>query len=128
MKTKLIEATSNGFNHGKFLVGRMDTEWSVRSAVDGRPLVSGRGWTRDHLWICDLATGEGACFRPGGLASADLNKHAIWVCPLFEPLLAWLYRQDLTDLDALPAIVDLPDARNAMHGYRRPGPNAETGT
>jgi len=123
MKTRLIEATSNGFNWGKFLLGRFDeSELSVRSAVNGSPLVSGRGWTADHLWVLDLQTGEGACFRPGGYAKADLDKHAIWVCPLFEPFLAWLYEQDLRDLQALPAVVELPDADNALYGYRRPGP------
>ena len=68
-----------------------------------------------------LQTGEGAMFRPGGSPAADLDKHAVWVCPLFQPFLAWLYEQDLTDLDALPAHVELPDAEFAFAGYRRPG-------
>ena len=60
-----------------------------------------------HLVVLDLQTGEGAIFMPGGLAAADLDKHGIWVCPLFEPFLAWLYKQDLSDLDALPAVVEI---------------------
>ncbi len=131
MKTKIIEATSNRFNWGKFCLARFDDEeWSIRSPVADENaegytpsgVIAGRGWSRAHLWVLDLQTGEGAFFHPGGAAQYDLNKHKIWVCPLFEPFLGWLYQQDLTDLDALPAVVDLPHAKNAMHGYRRPGP------
>lgn len=122
MKTKLIEATSNRFNWGKFVLARFEEhELAARSAVDGTPLVLGRGWTTSHLWILDLATGEGAYFAPTGLAKYDLDKHRIWVCPLFEPFLVWLRTQDLTDLSLLPSVVDLPQAPNAMHGYRRTG-------
>jgi hypothetical protein len=83
--------------------------------------VRGRGWGDEHIWVLDLQTGEGATFRHGGMASADLNKHRIWVCPMFEPFLAWLYQQDLHELDALPAVINLPDAPAAFHGYRRAG-------
>jgi len=88
-------------------------------------LLSTRGWSHDHVWVLDLETGEGACFRPGGLAHADLNKHRIWVCPLFEPFLEWLYDQDLTDLTVLPDLVTLTlkEAPFSMFGYRRPGPD-----
>jgi hypothetical protein len=92
MEVKIIEA-GNGFNWGKFLV-----------------------------IVFDLETNEGASFTPGGLASADLNKHQIWVCPMYEPFLEWLYKQDLTELSKLPDYVHL-DAPSAMAGYRRPGPN-----
>jgi hypothetical protein len=44
----------------------------------------------------------------------------IWVCPMFEPFLTWLYKQP--DPFAIPAHVDLPDAPFAMQGYRRSGP------
>jgi hypothetical protein len=79
------------------------------------------GWTRTHLWVLDLETGEGACFKPGGLASADLQKHKIWVCPLFEPFLVWLYEQKLDDLQQPPDHIDLPkralrDARLSPRG------------
>ena len=73
------------------------------------------------MLVVDLETGEGAMFSPGGLAAADLQKHRIWVCPMFEPFLAWLYKQDLSDLTKLPKHVDLPDAPFEMHGYRREG-------
>jgi hypothetical protein len=130
----MIEATQDaaaGFNHGKFMLGRFDEEeWAQVSRIDTRmlgfrppPLLSGScGWTPDHLLVMDLQTGEGAIFRPGGMAVADLEKHRVWVCPMFEPFLEWLYRQDLGDLDGLPYLVELPDAPAAMAGYRRPGP------
>lgn len=128
MQTKIIEATNGIANWGKFLVGRLDEEWQRRTAVpctrnDG-PLLSTLGWGRNNLWVLDLQTGEGAYFLPGGCAPADLTKHAIWVCPLFEPFLAWLYQQDLTTLDQLPDHVSLPKAPFALRGYRHPGPSA----
>lgn len=130
MKTKFIEA-SNGVNWGKFVLGRFDAaEWKTRSAGEPtmtRALIVSQGWTEEHIWVLDLATGEGAYFRPWGLASYDLEKHRIWVCPLFEPFLTWLYKQDLTDLDKLPPKVELSlkEAPFAMQGYRRPGPQAD---
>jgi hypothetical protein len=81
-----------------------------------------RGKNPDAVLVHDLETNEGAFFRPGGLASADLQKHRIWVCPLFEPFLAWLYLQDLRDLNALPSLVHLPDVPFDFAGYRRAGP------
>lgn len=130
MKTKMIEVTNGPRNWGKMLVGRFEFhEWQVRSAVSDAPsLLVTRGWTDDHILVLDLETGEGALFRPGGSAAAaknDLDKHRIWVCPLFEPFLAWLYTQDTTDLDALPDHVDLPEAEFQMAGYRRPGTSPE---
>jgi hypothetical protein len=124
--TKLIEATNieaGGMNWGKFLVGRFDHEWEYRSQIDeGRRLLPSIGWSPEIILVLDLQTGEAGLFSPGGLASADLHKHRIWVCPLFEPFLTWLYQQDLTDLQALPARVQIADPVSALHGYRRPGP------
>ncbi len=128
MVIKIIEAT-NGFNWGKFMLQKFDTEWSEQSAVDPGPLIQRLGWTNKHLWVLDLQTGEGAFFHPGGIASADLNKHRIWVCPMYEPFLEWVYRQDLSDITKLPSLVELTleetAQHTAMYGYRRPGP-AET--
>lgn len=124
MLVRIFEATNvdaGGFNYGKFLVGRFEEEWEYRSLVSDRPLLSKLGWTAQHLLVLDLATGEGALFRHHGLASSDLHKHRVWVCPLFEPFLAWLYRQDVTDLTTLPALVQIEDPTSAMHGYRREG-------
>jgi hypothetical protein len=130
MKTKFIEATNGPQNWGKFMIGRFEREeWYRPSAVapsDRWPLMQTVGWRPDHLLVLDLQTGEGAIFGPYGLAHADLEKHRIWVCPLFEPFLTWLYQQDLADLDRLPAHIDLPDAEFAMQGYRRPGPEVST--
>ena len=125
MTPKIIEATNhpNGINWGKFLVARFDqNEWTKRSDISKTPLLRSLGWSEEHLWVLDLQTGEGALFWPGGSAHHDLNKHQIWVCPLFEPFLTWLYQQDLTDLNKLPDIVVLRDAPSALAGYRRPGP------
>lgn len=128
MKTKIIEA-GNGFNWGKFLVMRPDSEWERETAVPDvdmpedaprYPILRSRGWAPYHIIVYDLETNEGATFRPGGLASADLNKHRIWVCPMYEPFLEWLYRQDLLDLDKLPDYVEL-EADSALAGYRRKG-------
>src|SRR5262245_60038740 len=103
METKFIEATNGPNNWGKFMLGRFTLdEWRIRSVIAGdvesRGLLGGRGWTSNHVLVLDLQTGEGAMFRPPGSVTADLNdKHQIWVCPLFEPFLEWLYKQDLTD-------------------------------
>jgi len=121
VRIKIVEVTNGERNWGKFLLGQFDDEWSYRSAIDGNSIIAGRGWSRDHVLVLDLQTGEGAIFRPGGLAKADLDKHRIWVCPMYEPFLTWLYRQP--DPFAIPAHVDLPDAEFAMSGYRRPGPS-----
>ena len=132
MKTYQFEARQDPggmCNWGKFLVGVPDTEWQWRSEVDsGRPLLRAIGWEPGYIWVLDLQTGEGCFVRPGGCAHADLGKHRVWVCPLFEPWLAWLYEQlgdrgdDLAAaLEALPRLVDLPDAEFAFYGYRRPG-------
>jgi hypothetical protein len=127
MITKFIEASSAG-NWGKFMLARFTPEeWAYRSAVDERPLIHARGWASWHIMIFDMQTGEGALFRPGGLARADLRKHQIWVCPLFEPFLEWLYTQDVADFEALPASIELPDAPFSFSGYRRPGPDLPPG-
>lgn len=120
MKTIFVEAT-NGANWGKFMLAQFEPEdWAHRSAVDGGRLVGGRGWTRKHILVLDLQTGEGAIFKPGGFAKHDLEKHRVWVCPLFEPFLAWMYTQP--DPMSLPPLVELPDAEFALYGHRRPGP------
>jgi len=120
MKTKIVEVTNGPRNWGKFLICAFDSELDYRSVVDDRRMIASRGWGPEHVLVLDLQTGEGAMFRLGGLASADLDKHRIWVCPMFEPFLTWLYQQP--DPFAIPAHVDLPEAEFAMAGYRRPGP------
>lgn len=130
MKTKIIEATNGPHNWGKFMLGRFDEEWERISSVapsDRYPLLRAVGLDNNHLLVLDLQTNEGAIFRPGGLAAADLEKHRIWVCPLFEPFLAWLYEQDLSDLDQLPDHVDLPDVPFRWRGHRRSGPGQVIG-
>ena len=131
METHFIEAVHRALgpgNHGKFMLGRFTPdEWRRASAVDAvmgldTRLLRRCGWGAEHVLVWDLETGEGAIFRPGGFATADLEKHRVWVCPMFEPFLEWLYEQDLRDLTALPSIVELPDAPFEGHGHRRQGP------
>lgn len=125
MRTKIIEVSQDletGFNHGKFMVMRPDHEWGYHSRIDpGVPLLFRCGWRYEHIWVLDLQTGEGACFRAGGMANYDLDKKRIWVCPMFEPFLWWLYSRDLDDLSLLPDVVELPNAPEMMRGYRRKG-------
>lgn len=137
MDTKFIEAgqaltPEGGFNWGKFMVGRFtDDELAERSAFPGVEmyrLINSQGWSRQHIWICDLATGEGAMFCPGGMARSDLRKHKIWVCVLYEEFLVWLYDwirgKGEQWWDELPRLVELPEAEFDLYGYRRPGPEA----
>jgi len=133
MITHFIEATqktdedkSSLANWGKFLVARFDAEeWAARSVILGeslsQSLLGSIGWAPNHIIVFDLQTCEGAGFSPGGLAQADLNKHRILVCPMFEPFLQWLYQQDLADITKLPTKVVIPDVEFAMAGYRRQG-------
>lgn len=128
MFLKFIEAVTAGsnYNWGKFAVGwhTLD-EKAYESHVDeGRSLLRAIGSSPDmDLWVLDLQTGEGVRLTPHPKASAyaDLSKHKVWVCPLFEPFIEWLYRQDLSDVESLPSYVEL-EAPVANAGYRRPGP------
>ena len=117
--------THNELNWGKFMVCEFErTDFAVRSQVDtnfGQSLIGGRGWSREHLLIVDLQTGEGAMFKPGGSARADLEKHKIWVCPMFPLFLGWLYEQNYANLHTLPSVIELPGPM-ALRGYRRAGP------
>lgn len=111
-------------NWGKFMVGKFVQEWAHESQVYlGHTVMMARGWSKDHLLVLDLETGEGAIFKPGGFAKADLDKRKIWVCPMFEPFLTWLYKQDRSDLSKLPSLVTFKvgEVEFAMHGYRRTG-------
>lgn len=127
MITKFIEAVNQkngGYNYGKFMVGKFtDQDWNEYSHLKenrNKSLLQMVGWSQKHLLVFDLQTGEGGMFLPGGFPSADLNKHKIWVCPLFEPFLGWLYAQPTLELEKLPSLIDL-DADSSWAGYRRPG-------
>lgn len=131
-----VEGGAGPANWGKFMVGRFtDDEWRVRSQEIGRgqPLVSAVcGWSPGHLLVLDLQTGEGAIMRPGGSAPADLRKHRIWVCPMFEPFLEWLWDRlrGVSEFGLTPALtmlagtVELPDAPFEWAGHRREGTGA----
>jgi hypothetical protein len=124
MIRKVIEVT-NGTNWGKFMVMKYDNEWFIKSSIPGTfntPLLTQLGWTAEHIWVMDLQTGEGAFFLHGGIASHDLNhSHQIWVCPMYEPFLNWLYKQNVSNLSALPELVTLTEqeAPSSLYGYRR---------
>lgn len=129
MDTRFVEVT-NGVNWGKFMLGRFDVaEVTRRSAIaeEGEALLHACGWWNagdpEWLLVFDLQTAEGGFFGLTGDAHADLDKHRLWVCPMFEPFLTWLYeRGPERHLDAYPATVELPAAAAALYGYRRPGP------
>ena len=125
MQTHFIEVTNGPRNWGKFLLFRFDKEYEYQSAVARGSLLRNVGWSPDNIVVLDLQTGEAARFIPNGkpfCATADLEKHKIWVCPMYQPFLTWLYSQDVTDLTKLPSHVDIPDAEFALAGYRREGP------
>lgn len=135
MRSKFLEATNGPNNWGKFLISVFEPEeWGHLSIIDpGRPLLRAIGWSHQlpNAYILDLQTREGAVFNLAGHAPADLQKHKIWVCPLFEPMLCWLYvrYREIGGgwFDTLPVHVDLPDAAFALYGYRRTGPEKEGG-
>lgn len=132
MNLVFLEAT-NGFNWGKFAIGRFDgNEWAYPSKIDTMTgstvtlsvrLLRTVGWGPDHFFFLDLQTGEGAIFRHGGYAEADLNKHRIWVCPMALPALRYIMSHPL---DELPELLELTEAEapSAMQGYRRAGEQA----
>lgn len=127
MITVFIEATNGEQNWGKFMLARFDLEEWVRPSMFGGQLLPQIGWCTKHLLVMDLQTGEGGLFMLGGNAHADLEKHEIWVCPLFEPFLEWLYKQDFVDIRSLPRQIDLPDAEFMLFGHRRTGDRMERG-
>jgi len=131
VQSKFVEVT-NQFNWGKFLLCRFTAEeWAYRSKINGASLVDERGWTPRHIWMLDLQTGEGAFFRPGGIAQYDLEKHQIWVCPMFGVFLDELYKHPdwCEDISRIPDLVELSDERamgaSALYGHRRGGPSQE---
>jgi len=124
MKTRFVEVTNDNRNWGKFLLGEFTSdEMAYRSKIDELRLVASRGWTPQHILVFDLQTGEGGWFRLGGFAKYDLQKHRIWVCPMFEPFLTYLYEwfKEGKNPFEVPELIDIPDAPFEMSGYRRPG-------
>jgi hypothetical protein len=136
LRLHIVEVVSDQWNHGKIGVGQYDeVEWRKTSVVDTstrRPLLMQLGWAQgEGVWVLDLQTGEGAYFnpRPLGVASSDLRKSRIYVCPLFEPFLQWLYVEFENlgrDVDRLPPLVELTGIPQQLYGYRRPGRCEET--
>lgn len=131
MLSKMVELT-NFFYWGKFMVMKFTMEeWRVESQIGSGSLLAGRGWTPKHLWVLDLQTGEGAFFLPGGHASYDLENHQIWVCPMFEVFLKWLYEHPEfhEDIVTMPSLIELTDEetmrKSSLYGHRHSGPTDE---
>lgn len=130
MKTKIIEATqpnpdTNPQNWGRFMVCQFDIEDHMHhSEIAQMTTLAASGYgglpDRSIVWVLDLVTREGGCFRIGGSPKADLDKHKIWVCPLFEPFLGWLYENFSGDVLSLPDLVEV-SAEGQLFGHRRAG-------
>ncbi len=129
MDTRFVEVT-NGFNHGKFLIGRYsEPEMDERTQFGGEfgqySIIRSQGFSRLDHWILDLSTGEGAIFPLTGSATHDVHKRRIRVCVLYEPFVVWLYAHVAANPDTwwdeLPRLVALPHAPSDFGGYRRPG-------
>jgi hypothetical protein len=137
MESKIIEATNGPNNWGKFLLLRPSADmWTYRSVIDDtgdddlyrirQPLLLQYcGWGPKHLLIVDLQTKEGFAVSIDRYMHRKLADHQIWVCPLFDPFLGWLAEQDVSDLNALPGAVDLPEAPVMQFGHRRSGPEGK---
>lgn len=126
MITKFIEAQSEEGNWGKFLIGWFDADEQDRpSQILPGSLLTNVGWDPGQILVLDLQTCEGVILPHGGHAHNDLAKHKIWVCPLFEPFLEWLYEQQPLAIDNLPDVVKLSGVPLQLAGYRRPGSDAE---
>jgi hypothetical protein len=139
MITQFIEATNfydGGLNWGKFLLCKFDDrDWSYQATEADGALLSvmpgGReSWNPEtSIFVVDLQTGEGSRFDLRTEPVAQLERHKIWVCPLFEPFLKWLFREIQSrppgpgrfELTTLPAVAKFP-ASSALAGYRRAGP------
>ena len=129
MRTFLFESVADPMtpgNWGAYMVGVPDDmEWSWHSHVAPGlvPLFEQLGHQPGDVWVADLQTGEGAWFRMGGDAKADLEQHRIHVTAPFEAFLEWLYLQDLAQLWQLPHVVKVADAVFSIKEYRRLGPH-----
>jgi hypothetical protein len=133
MNTRLVEVTDGAF-YGKFLVAQFDeAEWRHEAEVFKesihRPvpyaLLDVCGWSRDHLLVLDLETGNGTIFRPGGHLAHDMEKRQMgYVCPLYRPFLGWLYehaaRTGGIALDDIPAILHMGPFMT-LHARESPG-------
>ena len=121
MQTRIIEAVVGQSLWSVFLVGLPDSERDFISQVDG-----GRLLRMEHpgcFMLFDLYTREGAWFNPQGYARHDIQKHAIWTSPLYEPFLTWLREQfsQGVALADLPTLVEIP-AGQATGSERHGGP------
>lgn len=135
MLSKMVEV-SDQVNWAKLMVSQFDNdELAYKSRVDteAKSLLEAVAARRKEYWgeaqqkrlVVDLQTDEGAWFlpHPERDPKVDLDRHQIWVCPLFYPFLQWLYRTNPVHVSGIPDVVELdPDDVIKFQGYRRPGP------
>lgn len=112
MYTKIVEVESaNKDVVGYFMVGMHDWEWTRKSEIMGGTvsLLRHKGWSRDHFWLFDLATGQGAIFADHGHVLEDLKEADIQVTPMFSSYLAYLRSVGPFPVQALPDHIVLPE-------------------
>lgn len=112
MYTKIVEVSSvNNDVVGYFMVGVHDIEWARQSAIMGgtMSLLRHKGWSRDHFWLFDLSTGQGAIFANHGHVLADLKEADIRVTPMFTAFLAYLRATGCPQLQDVPDHLVLPE-------------------
>ena len=124
MITHFLEASDN-LAYGKFMLARLDgDEINAPSALPGYEgssllrLGGLRRFNERSTLIVDLQTGNAAVFfiSDGGDWKADLNRTGpIHVCPMFRPMLKWLYEQKVpahppAAIQQLPHFVEIDNA------------------
>lgn len=139
MELKFVEAgqaPEGGGNWGKFAVARWSTlemrEPTRFPGCEGQFITGLTGSPFDHIWLLDIQAGEGALFSINNPIPVDvphqLNEKQIYICPMFEPFMTWLWEHirshqgtNLDWFDELPRVVVLPEAPFDLYGYRRRG-------
>lgn len=123
MITKLIE-TTDMFNHGKFLVGQMEGfELTQYLAIkdDGRQLSHVLHASPSKFWVLDCATCEGAFFDFSNDAYYQLERHQVWVCPMFPLFLEWAFEKFKQEPNVLnwDSLVNLKQGKHNALSRRR---------
>lgn len=113
MRTKIIEVEEvNKTLWGKFMIGVFDDEWGRSTMVEDyghQNLLQRLGWVREHILIVDLSVGHGAIFHIKSYPVGQVAEKGIYFCPMMTAFVLWLSAQDLSDLDALPDVVELAE-------------------
>lgn len=131
MKVKFIECEDK-LNWGKFQLLQWEpSDMQRQSKVrEGTPLLMAVEGQRvagndplKAVFVRDLQTEEGATLHPAKEVDPkpQLDRHRVWVCPLFLPFARWLFANWEGDVATLPDIVELSGEVLHLQGYRRPG-------